>query len=156
MSKRRKIKDLLKQLKVLTPGALVRWDVLVAVIEILIEKLKQGMGYEHTWVRPWELKEYEIRSVTAHKTIGMFYKLRIVRPLDRRTGRIIPPEIQVSDNGIKIIRKELGVWDEIFKLTVGYILDRSALQVLRQRLDELDRLIKRSNEKQTKSQSSLM
>jgi hypothetical protein len=147
MSARRK-KDLLKQLKVLTPSALVRWDCLAAIINILIIRLKEETNYGRAWVRPWELKEYEVKSVTAHNLIGTFCKLDVLQPLDKRIKRIVPPEVQISKNGITIIRGEIDLWNEVFRLTRGYILDRLAIQVLRERLDELDRLINGSNKKQ--------
>jgi len=151
MSVRRKISELLQELKVLTPGALVRWNVLVAMIDILITRLKQGMDYEHCWVRPWQLKEYEIKPGMAHSTIRMLYDLSMVVPLDKLTKREVPPEVQISNKGMEIIKYEIEIWEELFKLTKGYILERPALQVLRERLYELDGLIERSDEKQTES-----
>jgi len=148
MDSRRRMNDLLKQLKVLTPGALVKWNALVSIFDILINKLKEGRNYSRTWVRPWELKDYEIRSTTVHNTIRLLCKLQVLEPLEQLRRKKVPSEIRMSRNGMLMIEKEIKTWEEIFGLTSGYVLERPAIQVLRQRFYELDGLIQGSEEQQ--------
>ncbi len=143
---RRRLKDFLRQLRVLTPGALVRWNTIAAIIEILLGKLKVGMIYNRTFARPWELKDYEIKPGSALTIIRRLVKLNILEPLDRK---VEPPEVQLSKNGLLKLNEELEIWHEVFRLTNGFLLERPMLQVLGERLDELQRLIEGTEESQS-------
>ncbi len=145
---RKRLKELLEQLKVLTSGALVRWDIIAGIIEILIGKLMDGMEYNKTYIRPWELNKYEIKPGSALSTIRILVNLRVLAPLDKK---VEPPEVNFSAEGLQKLKKDIEAWDEIFKLTKGYLLERPALQVLRERLNVLNGLIKRTKESQSQS-----
>jgi len=151
MTTRRKINNLLKQLQVLTPGAILRWRIIDAMSKLLLEKRDREFPYELAFIRHKDLSN-KIRDKTGvWNVVRMLvdFKPQILKRLDEVEK---PPQTHFSTDGILFLKHEIEIWNEIFQLTDEYDLLRPLVQVLSQRLDEIDRYIQGSGIHKTKTQ----
>jgi len=141
MSIRRKVNELLGELRILSPESVAkRWRVIEMMLKLLIEKVKMGMKYERTYIRPWEIKVKGRTSVYNIVEMLVDFVPPILEPLE--PIRIVkPPETHFTKNGVSILKNETEIWNEIFKLTDEYDMLKPLVQILRERLDEIDRYV---------------
>jgi len=150
MSAHRKIKNLSEQLKVLTPEATLRWRILDMMLKLLLEKRDRKIAYEFGFIRNKDLVRKIRKPTSVDSVVRMLlqFKPQILKPLDPEED---PPQTHFSIDGILFLKHEIEIWNEIFRLTDEYDLLRPLVQILSQRLDEVDRYIQGSGIHKTKT-----
>ncbi len=154
MSTRRETKRLLKQIKFLTEGAMLRWRVVDMIGILLLEKQQRKIPYDKAFIRNKDLVRKIPKPTGVGNTIGMLLlaKPRILSPLDEEED---PPQTHFSVDGILTLKGELEVWNEISRLTNEYDLLKPLVKMLSQRLDKIDRYMQGSDENETKAEQPL-
>lgn len=150
MSTRRKINVLLKQIKIFTPGAILRWRIIGMIFKLLLEKRDRKIPYEYAYIRNKDLVRKIRKPTSVGSVVRMLLRFKppILSPLDEKEE---PPQTHFSIDGVLMLKDETEIWNEIFSLTDEYDLLKPLVQILRQRLDEIDRYIQGSGIHETKA-----
>lgn len=142
MSTRRKVKNLLKQLKVLTDGAMLRWRIIDMILKLLLEKHDRKFPNKLAYVRNKDLVGKIRKPTSVGNVISMLLLLKYLVPLDEKED---PPQTHFTKSGVLMLKHETEIWNEIFTLTDEYDLLKPLIQILSQRLDEIHRYIQGSD-----------
>jgi hypothetical protein len=155
MSTRRETKRLLKQLEVLTEGAILRWRIVDMIATLLLEKQERKIPYRMAFVRNKDLVRKIPKPTGVGNVVSMLLLSRppILVPLDEEED---PPQTHFSIDGILVLKQEVEIWNEIFRLSNEYDLLKSLVQILGQRLDEVDRYIQGPDENEPEAEQSLI
>jgi hypothetical protein len=138
---RRKLKELIEGLIVLTPrSVLARWRILDAILILLINKLKKGQKYKLDYIEQYEISSIVKKPSSIHNNVRVLIKIGVLSKMDPFEEK--HPKVQINHpNGFSILAREFDTWEQIFSLTHEYDLLRPLLKILRERFDELDRLV---------------
>lgn len=152
MSARRKINEFLEKLRILTPDSVnIRWRTIDTILRLLLEKRDRKISYRKAYIRNKDVVRKIRKPTSVDNIVRMLLNFRpqILEPLDEIER---PPQTHFSANGILTLEHEIGIWNEIFSVTDEYDLLKPLIQVLSQRLDEIDRYMQGSdiNESETK------
>jgi len=143
MSVRRKISELLGELRILTPGSVsTRWRIIDIMLKLLLVKVEEGMEYRDSYLRPWEINAKVRRPTSVSNLIRMLVNFtpQILKPLDPRAVEW-GPETHFTRDGVLILKHEVEIWNEIFKITDEYDFLKPLVQMFSQRLNEINRYV---------------
>ena len=84
----------------------------------------------------------KLERTSVYQTIRMLVNLGV---LDRLDPKVDPPETHFSENGVFMLKDEIKIWNEIFKLTDEYDLLKPLIEIFSQRLDKINRYIQGSS-----------
>lgn len=149
---RRKIKRLLDQLLVFTPESVTaRWRIVDMISKLLLEKHDRKIPYVLAYIRNTDLVNKIRKPTSVGNVVRMLLRFQpqILIPLDPKES---PPQTHFSIDGVLVLKDEIGIWNEIFRLTDEFDLLKPLVQILSQRLDEIDRYIQGSNIKEGKTE----
>jgi hypothetical protein len=115
-----------------------------------LEKRDRKIPYGKAYIRNKDIVREIHRPTSVDNVVRMLlnFRPRILEPLDDIET---PPQTHFSAEGILMLKHEIGIWNEIFNQTDEYDLLKPLIQILSQRLDEIDRYMQRSDIKESES-----
>lgn len=145
MNPRHTVNRLLREIKILTAESVsVRWRVIDTLLKLLLDKRERNFDYSHAYVRNRDIVRKVRRPTSVKNVIEMLIKFKpqVIKPLDKVEK---PPQVQFTKNGILLLKREIQTWNKIFEVTDEYDLLKPLVQILSQRLDEVDRYFQGSS-----------
>ncbi len=131
-----KAKEKEKQLVVLTRNSLDRWNIVISILSLLMERLEKKETLPKFILSKRLLKVHKPGNI--YNTIDLLHKEGITQPLDREHSH--DAFLVVS---LAVLAKELDVWSEISQIRPLPKLQSYALKVIDQLLQEIETLINR-------------
>lgn len=134
-STQRKTKNLLKQLRILTPDALVRFDIIVSMLKISIRGQKEDRPYR----RARELFTWHMSRSYIYRTIDLLLKESVIESYDPEWPH---DRFKFTDKGKHFLKKEIMIWGDIRKLRPISKILSFGIEKVTELLHELDRVSK--------------
>jgi len=136
---RRKVNELEGNFVTLTENAYERYAILITMLEMTICKIKAGRTHP-ILLRPWEIKEKGHRVGSIRNAIDKMKATSppIVIAHEKEAEEYV---VTFTNESVQYLYKELAIWDEISRLAPISTLRRTSLEIIRELLDELKRLL---------------
>lgn len=96
---RKKIKKLLKQFRIFTPDAMLRWRIVDMLAKLLLEKRNREIAYDLAYIRNRDLVRKIRKPTSVGNVVRMLIRSKPKQILVALDEKEAPPQIHFTKNG---------------------------------------------------------